>query len=99
MAAYAYAVADVFTDVPLEGNAVAVFTDAEGLSAETMQRLARELNLSETVFVLPPSRSGQADADIRIFTPALELPFAGHPVLSTTFVLGARSAADPVALA
>jgi trans-2,3-dihydro-3-hydroxyanthranilate isomerase len=98
MAPYAYVVADVFTDVPLEGNAVAVFTEAQGLSDETMQRLARELNLSETVFVLPPARPGQADADIRIFTPALELPFAGHPVLGTAFVLGERAGADTVAL-
>jgi trans-2,3-dihydro-3-hydroxyanthranilate isomerase len=94
----AYAVADVFTDVPLEGNAVAVFTDAQGLGDETMQRLARELNLSETVFVLPPPDPGEADAHVRIFTPALELPFAGHPVLGTAFVLGERSGAETVRL-
>jgi trans-2,3-dihydro-3-hydroxyanthranilate isomerase len=98
MASYDYVVADVFTDVPLEGNAVAVFIEAEGLDAAVMQRLARELNLSETVFVLPPADPAQADADIRIFTPALELPFAGHPVLGTAFVLGARSGADTVRL-
>jgi trans-2,3-dihydro-3-hydroxyanthranilate isomerase len=84
----AYIVADVFTDVPLQGNPVAVFEDAQGLSAETMQRAARELNLSETVFVLPGG--DDANAHIRIFTPALEMPFAGHPVLGTAFVLGKR---------
>jgi trans-2,3-dihydro-3-hydroxyanthranilate isomerase len=83
-----YVVADVFTDVPLQGNQVAVFEDAEGLSAELMQRAARELNLSETVFVFPGGKD--ANAHIRIFTPALELPFAGHPVLGTAFVLGKR---------
>jgi trans-2,3-dihydro-3-hydroxyanthranilate isomerase len=83
-----YIVADVFTDIPLQGNPVAVFEDGEGLSAETMQRAARELNLSETVFVLPGG--DDANAHIRIFTPALEMPFAGHPVLGTAFVLGKR---------
>ena len=93
----AYVVADVFTDVPLQGNPVAVFTDAQGLSAEVMQRTARELNLSETVFVLP-SAGGDANAHIRIFTPALELPFAGHPVLGTAFVLGKRLGLNTVHL-
>jgi trans-2,3-dihydro-3-hydroxyanthranilate isomerase len=91
-----YVVADVFTDVPLQGNQVAVFGDAEGLSAELMQRAARELNLSETVFVLPAD--ADCDAHIRIFTPALELPFAGHPVLGTAFVLGERLGLDTVRL-
>ncbi|MGZ4351599.1 MAG: PhzF family phenazine biosynthesis protein, partial [Solirubrobacteraceae bacterium] len=94
----AYVIADVFTDVPLEGNAVAVFTDAEGLPAEVMQRVARELNLSETVFVLRAADPAEADARIRIFTPALELPFAGHPVLGTAFVLGERLGLDAVRL-
>ncbi|HLH65804.1 MAG TPA: PhzF family phenazine biosynthesis protein [Solirubrobacteraceae bacterium] len=92
----AYVVADVFTDTPLEGNPVAVFLDARGLSAETMQRAARELNLSETVFVVDPQRG--ADAAIRIFTPATELPFAGHPVLGTAFVLGESTGSDQVRL-
>ncbi len=83
-----YVVLDVFTDVPLEGNPVAVFSDGESLSAAVMQRAARELNLSETVFLLPDS--GGADARVRIFTPVAELPFAGHPVLGTAFVLGER---------
>src|SRR5919201_4356284 len=82
-----YVVADVFTDRPLAGNQLAVFTDGRDLDGETMQRLARELNLSETVFVLAPSEGGHAR--IRIFTPVMELPFAGHPVLGSAFVLGA----------
>jgi trans-2,3-dihydro-3-hydroxyanthranilate isomerase len=91
-----YTVVDVFTDTPLEGNQVAVFDDGRGLGAETMQRTARELNLSETVFVLPASDG--ADARVRIFTPSAELPFAGHPVLGTAFVLGERSDAEVVRL-
>jgi trans-2,3-dihydro-3-hydroxyanthranilate isomerase len=93
----AYVVADVFTDVPLEGNPVAVFEDATGLDTALMQRAARELNLSETVFVLPAGGDDH-DAHIRIFTPALELPFAGHPVLGTAFVLGERLGTDTVRL-
>jgi trans-2,3-dihydro-3-hydroxyanthranilate isomerase len=87
VASFRYVVADVFTDTPLAGNPVAVFTDARELDDETMQRLARETNLSETVFVLPAA--GEGHAAIRIFTPATELPFAGHPVLGTAFVLAA----------
>jgi len=81
-----YVVVDVFTDRALEGNQLAVFTEARGLSAEQMQRLAREMNLSESVFVLPAERGG--DVRIRIFTPRNELPFAGHPVLGSSFVIG-----------
>src|SRR5438309_9658320 len=81
-----YAVADVFTDTPLEGNQLGVFTDARALSTEQMQRLAREMNFAESTFVLPPERGG--DARIRIFTPAHELPFAGHPVLGSAVVVG-----------
>jgi trans-2,3-dihydro-3-hydroxyanthranilate isomerase len=81
-----YNVCDVFTDRPLTGNPLAVFTDARGLDAPTMQALARELNLSETVFALPPGQGGHAR--IRIFTPASEIPFAGHPVLGTAVLLG-----------
>jgi trans-2,3-dihydro-3-hydroxyanthranilate isomerase len=92
-----YIVADVFTDVPLQGNPVAVFEDAEGLSAEVMQRTARELNLSETVFVFAAAGEDH-DAHIRIFTPAVELPFAGHPVLGTAFMLGERLGLDTVRL-
>jgi trans-2,3-dihydro-3-hydroxyanthranilate isomerase len=82
-----YVVADVFTDTPLQGNGVAVFTDAREIAEERLQPLAREMNLSETVFVLPAEQGGHAR--IRIFTPATELPFAGHPVLGTAFVLAA----------
>ena len=87
MATLRYVVADVFTDRPLTGNQLAVFTDGREVDDETMQRLAREMNFSETVFVLPPEEGGHAR--IRIFTPATELPFAGHPVLGSAFVLGA----------
>src|SRR5213078_2571300 len=85
MRVFRYVVADVFTDTPLAGNPVAVFTDARGLSGEEMQRLARELNLSESVFVLPAEAGGHAR--IRIFTPSIELRFAGHPTLGSAFVL------------
>ena len=80
-----YVLADVFTDTPLAGNPVAVFTDGRGVEDKQMQRLARELNLSESVFVLPAEAGGHAR--IRIFTPGVELPFAGHPTLGTAFVL------------
>src|SRR6266508_4482003 len=91
-----YFVVDVFTDTPLEGNQLAVFTDGRPFSSEQMQRLARELNLSETVFVLPPQAGG--DVRIRIFTPGTELPFAGHPVLGTAFVVGTALGGDTVRL-
>jgi len=73
---------DVFTDTPYLGNPVAVVLGADGLSAEQMQLVARWTNLSETAFVLAP-RAGGADYRVRIFTPARELPFAGHPTLGT----------------
>jgi trans-2,3-dihydro-3-hydroxyanthranilate isomerase len=82
-----YVVADVFTDTPLTGNQLAVFTDGREVDDEKMQDLARELNYSETVFVLPAEAGGHAR--IRIFTPSTELPFAGHPVLGSAFVLAA----------
>jgi trans-2,3-dihydro-3-hydroxyanthranilate isomerase len=81
-----YVLCDVFTDRPLEGNPLCVFTDARGLDTATMQALAREMNLSETAFVLSPERGGHAR--VRIFGPRQELAFAGHPVLGTAFVLG-----------
>jgi trans-2,3-dihydro-3-hydroxyanthranilate isomerase len=81
-----YVVVDVFTDTPLEGNQLAVFTDGRDLAVDVMQRTARELNLAETVFVLPAEQGGHAR--IRLFTPASELPFAGHPVLGAAFVIG-----------
>jgi len=87
MRRFRYVVCDVFTDVPLAGNQLAVFTDARDLDEPTMQALAREMNFSETVFVLPPTVP-DADVRIRIFTPVAELPFAGHPTLGSAFVLG-----------
>lgn len=83
---YRYRVVDVFTDRPLEGNALAVFPDASGIDAEAMQKIARELNLSETAFIVPKTRSDCAAA-VRIFTPAKEMDFAGHPTIGTGFVL------------
>jgi trans-2,3-dihydro-3-hydroxyanthranilate isomerase len=80
-----YLIADVFTSTPLEGNQLGVFLDGRDLAGDRMQRTARELNLSETIFFLPPE--GPGDARLRIFTPATELPFAGHPVLGAAFVL------------
>jgi trans-2,3-dihydro-3-hydroxyanthranilate isomerase len=87
MRSFRYVVADVFTDRPLAGNQLAVFTDARDLDELTMQELALELGLSETVFVLPPRAGGTVR--IRIFTPRNELLFAGHPCLGSAFVLGA----------
>jgi trans-2,3-dihydro-3-hydroxyanthranilate isomerase len=86
MADFRYVICDVFTDTPLAGNQLAVFTDARGLDSETMQALAREMNYSESTFVLSPENGGHAK--MRIFTPRAELPFAGHPTLGTAFVLG-----------
>src|SRR3984885_10005287 len=83
---YRYRVVDVFTNQPLEGNPLAVFPDASGLDDGMMQRIARELNLSETTFVFPASRP-DCVADVRIFTPAREMAFAGHPTIGTSFVL------------
>ena len=97
MKMYRYTVADVFTDVPLQGNQVAVFTDASGLSGEVMQRTAREMNLSETVFVLR-SEGSDAHLRVRIFTPTVELPFAGHPILGTAFVVGRAMGSNVVRL-
>lgn len=76
---------DVFTDQPFTGNPLAVFADAPALSDAQMQAIARELNLSETVFVRPPEQGGLAR--LRIFTPGAELPFAGHPTIGTAFLL------------
>lgn len=77
---------DVFSDVPFGGNPLAVFPDATGLTGAQMQQLALEMNLSETTFVLPPETAG-ADFKVRIFTPTAELPFAGHPLVGTHWVL------------
>lgn len=93
---YRYVVCDVFTDRALEGNALCVFPDAQGLESAEMQQLARETNLSETTFVLPAEQGG--DAKVRIFTPRQELPFAGHPTLGTAFVLAEMHAGAEVRL-
>ena len=85
MGRFRYVIADVFTDTPLQGNQVAVFTDARELPEDKLQQVAREMNLSETVFVYKPE--GEGHARIRIFTPTREMPFAGHPTLGTAFVL------------
>jgi trans-2,3-dihydro-3-hydroxyanthranilate isomerase len=83
---YRFVQVDVFTDRPFGGNPLAVFPEAHGLTTEEMQSLAREMNLSETTFVLPPSDPA-ADFKVRIFTPAKEVPFAGHPVVGTHWAL------------
>jgi trans-2,3-dihydro-3-hydroxyanthranilate isomerase len=91
-----YLVLDVFTETPLQGNQLGVFPDASSVPGELMQRLARELCFSETVFILPAEQGG--DARLRIFTPGRELPFAGHPVLGAAFVLADQLGTSSVAL-
>jgi len=91
-----YFVCDVFTSEPLEGNQLGVFPDGRPFDTGQMQRLAREMNFAETVFLLPPQDGG--DVRMRIFTPGAELPFAGHPVLGTAFVVGGALGADAVKL-
>jgi trans-2,3-dihydro-3-hydroxyanthranilate isomerase len=82
-----YRLVDVFTDKAFGGNPLAVFREPGKVDAATMQAIAKELHLSETTFVFPPSSSAAADHRIRIFTPDAELPFAGHPTIGTAFVL------------
>jgi trans-2,3-dihydro-3-hydroxyanthranilate isomerase len=91
-----YLVVDVFTREPLSGNPVAVFPDTDDLPASLMQRIARELNLSETTFVQRPQHDG--DARVRIFTPVNELPFAGHPLLGTALALAQHIPGDTLRL-
>jgi trans-2,3-dihydro-3-hydroxyanthranilate isomerase len=86
---FAFTLADVFTTRRFSGNQLATFTDARGISPFEMQTIAREINFSETTFVLPPEIPG-AIKRLRIFTPARELPMAGHPVVGATFVLASR---------
>ncbi|MBK8908387.1 MAG: PhzF family phenazine biosynthesis protein [Rhodospirillales bacterium] len=88
MPTFPFVTADVFTDRPFGGNPVAVFPNGRGLTERQMQLVAREFNLSETVFVLPPDRP-EHTRQLRIFTPAAELPFAGHPTLGAAYVLAA----------
>jgi trans-2,3-dihydro-3-hydroxyanthranilate isomerase len=91
-----YTVVDVFTDRPMTGNQLAVFTNGSEVPDSLLQPLAREMNFSETVFVYP--RTNAADARMRIFTPVTELPFAGHPILGTAFVLASLSELDEIRL-
>lgn len=91
-----YYVLDVFTDTPLEGNQLGLFPEAESISPEQMQRIARELNVAETIFLLPAEQGGTAR--VRIFTPGTELPFAGHPVLGAAVFLGRARGLDQVSL-
>jgi trans-2,3-dihydro-3-hydroxyanthranilate isomerase len=94
--AHPYEILDVFTDTPLQGNPLAVFTEGEALPSRLMQSVACEMNLSETVFLLPGD--GHYDAQLRIFTPAAELPFAGHPTLGAAFVVAEQKGLENVTL-
>jgi trans-2,3-dihydro-3-hydroxyanthranilate isomerase len=94
---FRYVVCDVFTDRPLAGNQLAVFTDARRIPEDKLQSLAREMAFSETVFVYPGE--GDAHVRLRIFTPAVEIPFAGHPVLGSAFVLGGPLQVETIRLA
>jgi trans-2,3-dihydro-3-hydroxyanthranilate isomerase len=94
MRSYRYLHYDVFTDHLFGGNQLAVFLDGRGLSAETMQAIAKEMNFSETTFVLPPESAG-TDVRMRIFTPGQELPTAGHPTVGTTFALARSGVIEP----
>ena len=89
-----FCILDVFTNVPYSGNPLAVVLDAEGLEPDQMQTIAREFNLSETVFVLPPEYPVHS-AKLRIFTRFTELPFAGHPTIGTAALLAARKLGEP----
>ena len=101
MSRYRFHTLDVFTDTPFGGNPLAVVLDADGLNGESMQAIAAEFNLSETVFVLKPATHGANRRKLRIFTPRAELPFAGHPTVGTSYLLAALNLvelnpADPV---
>jgi trans-2,3-dihydro-3-hydroxyanthranilate isomerase len=96
MSTFRYVVADVFTDTPLAGNQLAVFTDAREIPDELLQPLAKEMAFSETVFVYPTD--AEAHVRIRIFTPATEIPFAGHPTLGTAFVLAQPMQLEVIAI-
>ncbi len=95
MPTYLFIQCDVFTDHAFGGNPLAVFPDGRGLDSATMQKIAREMNLSETVFVLPPSDETKALRRLRIFTPTTELPMAGHPVVGTWNVLAREGVVAP----
>jgi trans-2,3-dihydro-3-hydroxyanthranilate isomerase len=97
---YRYRILNVFAvdGQRLSGNPLCVFEDGAGLDDATMQALALQFNLSETTFILPPSQPGRATARVRIFTPAFEMPFAGHPTLGTAHVVRALGGGDRVTL-
>jgi trans-2,3-dihydro-3-hydroxyanthranilate isomerase len=97
MPTYQFIQCDVFTDRIFAGNPLAVFPEGDGIDDVTMQQIAREMNLSETVFVLPPTDESQALKRLRIFTPGAELPMAGHPVVGTWHVLARRGVVMPPA--
>lgn len=94
MAEVEFETVDVFTTTRFGGNPLAVVLDGRGLDTASMQRIAREFNLSETTFVLPPSDPANT-AQVRIFTPVYEMPFAGHPNVGTALVLAARAPVRP----
>jgi trans-2,3-dihydro-3-hydroxyanthranilate isomerase len=94
MRSYRYLHLDVFTDRLFAGNQLAVFLDGRGLAADTMQAIAKEMNFAESTFVLPAERSG-TDMRVRIFTPAEELPMAGHPTIGTAFALARAGVLSP----
>jgi trans-2,3-dihydro-3-hydroxyanthranilate isomerase len=96
-ASYDFVQLDVFTQTPLAGNPLAVFTDARGLTDKQMQALAREMNLSETTFILPrePELEATYGKRVRIFTSREELPFAGHPTLGTALYLYSTAETAP----
>src|SRR5580704_811285 len=97
---YEFVQLDVFTRTPLTGNPLAIFTDARGLTDQQMQALAREMNLSETTFVLPrqPQVEAQEGKRVRIFTVEEELPFAGHPTLGTALYLNSTAPSREIVL-
>lgn len=94
MRRFRYMQLDVFTSEPFGGNQLAVFFDATSLTSEDMQRVAREMNFSESVFTLP-AREAKSLTRLRIFTPQVELPFAGHPIIGATFALAAAGRVTP----
>ena len=94
MRSYRYLHLDVFTDRLFGGNQLAVFPDARGLSTEAMQAIAKEMNFSETTFVLPKEQIG-TDMRVRIFTPSVELSMAGHPTIGTAFALARAGVLGP----
>ena len=94
MKSYRYLQLDVFTEHLFGGNQLAVLLDARGLATSTMQAIAREMNFSETTFVLPPERP-DTDVRMRIFTPGAELPIAGHPTIGSTFALARTGVITP----